>query len=52
MSAHVSGLLGFDASGSVVEIILNQESGLAHAFLRPLQTLLTPLHVVVNLGET
>jgi hypothetical protein len=49
---HVSGLLGFDASGSVVETILNQESGLAHSFLRPLQTLLTPLHVVVTLGET
>ena len=49
---HVSGLLRFDTSGSVVEIVLNQESGLAHSFLSPLQTLLTPLRVVVNLGET
>jgi hypothetical protein len=49
---HVSGLLRFDTSGSVVEIVLNQESGLAHSFLRPLQTMLTPLRVVVNLGET
>jgi hypothetical protein len=49
---HVSGLLRFDASGSLVEIVLNQQAGLAHSFLRPLQTLLTPLCVVVNLGET
>lgn len=49
---HVSGLLRFDAFGSVVEIVLNQESGLAHSFICPLQSLLTPLHVVVNLGET
>jgi Transposase DDE domain group 1 len=49
---HISGLLHFDASGSVVEIILNQEAGLARSFLRPLQTLLMPLRVVVSLGET
>jgi hypothetical protein len=49
---HISGLLRFDASGSVVEIVLNQKACLAHSFIRPLQTLLTPLHVVVNLGET
>jgi hypothetical protein len=48
---HVSGLLRFDASGSVVEIILNQQAGLARSFIRPLQTLLAPLRVVVNLGE-
>ncbi len=49
---HVSGLLRFDASGSVVEIVLNQQACLAHSFIRPLQTLLTPLCVVVNLGES
>jgi hypothetical protein len=49
---HVSGLLRFDACGSVVEIVLNQEAGLARSFIRPLQTLLAPLQVVVNLGET
>jgi hypothetical protein len=49
---HVSGLLRFDASGSVVEIVLNQEAGLARSFIRPLREVLTPLHIVVNLGET
>jgi Transposase DDE domain group 1 len=49
---HVSGLLRFDASGSVVEIVLNQEACLARSFIRPLRELLTPLHIVVNLGET
>lgn len=49
---HVSGLLRFDASGSVVEILLNREASLAHSFFRPLQALLAPLSVVVNLGET
>jgi len=49
---HVSGLLRFDASGSVVEIVLNQEACLARSFLRPLWELLTPLHIVVNLGQT
>ncbi len=48
----VSGWLRFDASGSVVEIVLNQKAGLARSFLRPLQTLLAPLQVAVNLGET
>jgi hypothetical protein len=48
---HVSGLIRFDASGSVVEIILNQQAGLARSFIRPLQTLLIPLCVVVDLGE-
>jgi hypothetical protein len=49
---HVSGLLRFDAFGSVVEIVLNQEACLARSFIRPLQALLAPLQVVVNLGET
>jgi hypothetical protein len=48
---HVSGLLRFDASDSVVEIVLNQEAYLARSFIHPLQTLLAPLRVVVNLGE-
>ena len=34
------------------EIVLNQEACLARSFIRPLQTLLTPLRVVVHLGET
>ncbi len=49
---HVSGLLRFDASGSVVAIVLNHKACLARSFIRPLQELLTPLHIVVSLGET
>lgn len=49
---HVSGWLCFDPSGLVVEIVLNQQACLAHSFLRPLQTLMTPLGIVVNLDET
>jgi len=49
---HVSGLLRFDASGLVVEVVLNQESCLAHSFIGPLQDLLAPLYIVVTLGET
>jgi hypothetical protein len=49
---HVSGLLCFDACGSVVAIVLNQEACLARSFIRPLQALLAPLHLVVSLGET
>jgi hypothetical protein len=49
---HVSGFLCFDALGSVVAIVLNQEAYLARSFIRPLQALLVPLQVVVNLGET
>lgn len=49
---HVSGLLRFDASGSLVEILLNQQATLAHCLLSPLQALLAPLPIVVTLGET
>jgi hypothetical protein len=49
---HISGLLRFDAYGSVAEIMLNQQACLARSFIRPLQELLTPLHIVVSLGET
>ncbi len=52
MSFMEVGLLRFDASGSVVEMVLNQKAGLARSFLRPLQTLLAPLQVAVTLGET
>ncbi len=46
------GLLRFDAGGAVAEIMLNQQACLARSFIRPLQELLTPLHIVVSLGET
>jgi hypothetical protein len=49
---HVSGFLCFDASGSLVEIVLNQGSRLAHLLIHSLQELLTPFSIVVNLGET
>ncbi|MFL5587481.1 MAG: hypothetical protein ACJ797_10190 [Ktedonobacteraceae bacterium] len=40
---HVSGLLRFDAFGSMAEIVLNKEARLARSFLRPLQVLLALL---------
>lgn len=49
---HVSGLLLFDPSGVVVEIVLNQQACLAHSFLHSLQCLMAPLEIVVSLGET
>jgi len=49
---HVSGFLCFDACGSVVAIVLNQDARLARSLVQSLRALLTPLHIVVNLGET
>src|SRR6266571_684294 len=49
---HISGLLRFDALTQVVEIVLNQDARLARSLIRPLRELLTPLHIVVNLGQT
>jgi hypothetical protein len=49
---HVSGLLRFDASGSLVEILLNHSTRLAHRLIPPLRELLAPSCMVVNLGET
>jgi hypothetical protein len=49
---HVSGFLCFDAFGSVVAIVLNQDARLARSLAQSFRALLTPLHIVVNLGET
>ena len=49
---HVSGFLCFDACGSVVAIVLNQDARLARSLAQPLRALLTPLHIVVSLGQT
>jgi hypothetical protein len=49
---HVSGFLCFDAVGSVVAIVLNQDARLARSLAQSLRALLTPLHIVVSLGET
>ena len=49
---HISGLLHFDPLSHVVEIVLNQDAHLARLLIRSLRELLTPLNIVVNLGET
>jgi hypothetical protein len=49
---HISGWLRFDALGLVREIVLNQGARLAHVLISSLQALLSPLHIVVSLGET
>ncbi len=49
---HISGFLCFDAVGSVVAIVLNQDARLARSLAQSLRALLTPLHIVVSLGET
>jgi hypothetical protein len=49
---HVSGFLCFDVVGSVVAIVLNQDARLARSLAQSLRALLTPLHIVVSLGET
>ena len=51
MSFMEVGLLCFDASGAVVEIVLNEQAYLARSLIHPLQVLLAPLRVVVHLGE-
>ena len=48
---HVSGFLRFDAVGSVVAIVLNQDARLARSLAQSLRALLTPLYIVVSLGE-
>jgi hypothetical protein len=48
---HISGLLRFDALIQVVEIVLNQDARLARSLIRPLRELLTPLRIVLSLGE-
>jgi hypothetical protein len=49
---HISGFRRFDASGCMVEIVLNRQACLARSCIRSLRELLTPLHIVINLGET
>ncbi len=49
---HISGFLCFDAFHHVVEIVFNQHSHQAHKLIPALRELLTPLHIVVSLGET
>ncbi len=49
---HISGFLCFDPLDQVVKIVLNQHAHRARKLIFPLQELLTPLHIVVTLGET
>lgn len=49
---HISGFLCFDPLDHVVKIVLNQHAYRACKLIPPLQELLTPLHIVVTLGET
>ena len=49
---HISGFLCRDASGQIVQIVLNQDAHLARRLLVSLQGLLAPMHVVINLDKT
>lgn len=51
---HLSGYVHLDASGQIVEVVLNQNAPLARRLLGPLQHLLAPckLRVGINLDKT
>lgn len=49
---HISGFLVTDASGQVVQLVLNQAAPLAPALVDPLCGLLARTQVTVNLGQT
>jgi len=49
---HISGFLCWDASGQIVQIVLNQDAHLARRLLLSLRQLLAPMHVVINLDKT
>lgn len=49
---QIHGRLILDASGQIVQIVLNQAATLAARLVDALASLLGPLHIAVNLGET
>ncbi len=49
---HISGFLLTDASGQLIQVVLNQAAPLALALVYPLRQLLAGAQVVVNLGQT
>ncbi len=49
---HISGFLCRDASGQIVQIVLNQDAHLARRLLVSFQGLLAPIHIVINLDKT
>lgn len=48
---HITGRIGFDAHGHVVQIVLNQAAPLARGIVLALQAILAPAHIAVTLGE-
>ena len=48
---HITGQIGLDTRGQVVQIVLNQAAPLVGAIVAALQALLAPAHVVVSFGE-
>jgi hypothetical protein len=48
----ITGVIIWTAPGQIQQIILNQDSHLAHRVLTAFQHLLRPAHVAVSLGET
>ena len=48
---HITGQIGLDARGHVVQIVLNQAAPLVRGIVTALQTVLAPAHIAVNLGE-
>jgi len=49
---HISGFLSYDASGHLVQVILNQDARLAQCLVSSLKKRLALLHIVVSLGGT
>jgi hypothetical protein len=49
---HISGFVVCDSSEHVIQVVLNQDAHLVHSFFHPLQALLAPLHVALNLDKT
>lgn len=49
---HVSGFLLIDVRGHIRQIIRNQEASLASVLLSPLQALLTPTKMAIQVGQT
>jgi hypothetical protein len=49
---HISGFLVLDVLGQIVQLVLNRAAPLASLLVDPLQELLAPLYIVVNLGQT
>jgi hypothetical protein len=49
---HISGFLVWDASGQLVQIVLNQAAPLASVLLISLRELLAPAYVALSLGQT